>query len=503
MVIRTKGILPAFDISTNDFNGFLDETVGENGERDLFGVKTNANGKIDKSLLESAGIIDGVAGPDIVAGDTLGTNFHGNFAPSKIDKLNVPSQSYNASFISIRKFDTDRAFYVTQDTSAVALKHGLYDFDESDNTLAIDDKGATTTAYFSAGNRNAICRSYATNKVVVFQTIAGVATTIRCTHYTIAGSVVTEDNTADIVLTGVTSIIQLDAVQIGTSKFAITARTAGAITPQILVALTITADVPTWGTHIVLSTSMKQSKLLKIADDKFVAVNNWVQDNTDTRVQAFSVSGTTITSGAELILNATPDFVADLILVDTDKFLVVDKGNDAYLITLSVLVATLQDTENSGENGEFIKTIGVTDFWLLSDSGAVRKITVTGNSLNTTLETIGLIVGPEAKTDSFDNLINMGDFLYFTGQTGFTTGTVTKWTSRHAGDGTVGFAQNNALSGLSVSVLNNGLDENQVGLVPGTTYVVLAPDGILTPTNTIVNADDRPIYAVSETSAII
>jgi len=344
-----------------------------------------------------------------------------------------------------------------------------------------------------------------TDKFIVFYLEDASTTIIKYRIGTVSGTTITFGSAATFA-TGATAISSLVCDQISTDKGIIFYGAATVINSR-LIAFTASGTVATAGTPLAIGTTIDNEvqypMIRKVATDKFIIACD--SGNTASNYcQIGTLSGTTITLGTETVFSANDDF-----------------GNSSYTMKIvspsDNVVIIIHSKAGSGIGETVVGTISGTtptfgtpvagsqyDIGLYSPSSSsffvgngVQRF-VTGYTFSgTTITSIG-IVNYVQDTQCYIKMDNG----YYVGVEA--TGTTLNVHIEGMSNNFIGIAQSTVSKGASVDVLVEGIDANQSALIPGGNYLVSSAGLTLQSSSATLNTvNDSYVLALSATQILV
>lgn len=328
-----------------------------------------------------------------------------------------------------------------------------------------------------------------TDKFVLFYVLDATKTVVRYKVGTVSGTTITLGSETTLFTTGAGDVTSLGVAKGDTD--------AGLITigygSTSAVAFTLSGTTLTSGTPVVLAANLGSGNgVTKIDTNKYaIAAQSGY-------VAAATVSGTTITVGTEVQFGATVTAFLDFKSNTTDTFVILyTRASNQRLRAGTVSGTTITlGTEIDLTVATSLIVDSSTQLYVFRSSNlSLRSIGISGSTLTdngTIMQTFG--------TSSLNYLTTDGGYWVGIGSSSTTLTIVLKGMSNNF----IGFAQSTVSAGQSVTVITKGLDANQSGLVAGNAYKVT--DGALSFVSSGVSlstlADVDVVKAVSATSVI-
>lgn len=356
----------------------------------------------------------------------------------------------------------------------------------------------TTDSSQLEGGYTDIC-TISTDKFVVSYRSNADNTIIKAVVCTVSGTTITvgtpqtiKDYAATINLS---SICKLD-----TDKFAIFTEDTSA-THEVF-ACTVSGTVITVGTPVATGANIVNQVIATQLD-----TNKFVLYSAGEYVQIFTVSGTTITAGAQQVagsLNADGTLGKYDCVSHTTNAFVCKAGNSHAVATVSGTVATF---------GANISTDGDYGYLYVVDSTNVRHFgnnstQIANIAISGTVGTVTIISNSRFGHASHHGASRHG--LFITGNGYWVLAYIDTNAIRFFIEGMsiqfLGVAQSTVSRGASVSVLMRGVDSNQSGLVIGETYAVGAGGALTLQASTVTDETATTanlVKAISATSILI
>jgi len=340
------------------------------------------------------------------------------------------------------------------------------------------DSGITPVA----GGKNMTVVKLDTDKFMVLWVSDSSASNLFCVIGTISGLAITL--TTPILVTSAGSAIStseaIEADFISTDKVAIIYKCATTANSRALV-VTVSGTTPTAGTPIALGANTQANQISiikKIATDKFVIL---CQNTTNSvYAQVGTISGSTITLGTEQQISTTTSVIEQGVFTANSHItngFVLSFKRDASNINIqactvsgtTITVGTPQTLATYSSATCRIFSISATEILVSDMTNTANEKRIKGYTLSGTVFTA--INGYLNKASQFrmtgQVLLDSGDWLAFN----IDATNVNAWIYGMSNN-FIGVAQNTATKGNPVTVLVNGIDSNQSGLVTGNYYQV-------------------------------
>ena len=447
---------------------------------------------------DSSGVgstISVVANEDLTAGTPVGIS---NLLDDTVAKASYISRTVTTpSSTGIGKainIGTDKIalLYNKASTSEMWLVIGT--LNTSTNTFTFGTEVQVTGAITSVDNNWDITKL---DTDVVAITYAETATAAECKLViaTISGTTITL-GTPQTAVTAGSNVTGNSICTLATDKGVISYMVQGS---QVFsIAFTVSGTVATFGSAVSADANLANGiiRSVKLDTDKFViAVSNYAQVGT--------LSGTSITMGSALqVLSSYTTANTDLVQAGTNKFIYKAAptgggSKNAVACSVSGTTITAGSQINSGVASGliYISDTEIYDAAVSSSTPTLKKLTLSGTTLTDIGTVIGLFLGASSLRSP---LISIGSYwigidLNATTITYYVLGMSNNF---------IGFAQNSASKGGTVTVLTTGIDSNQTGLIPGSYYQV--SQGELTRINTFEFTDQANeldiVKAINSTS---
>lgn len=346
-----------------------------------------------------------------------------------------------------------------------------------------------------------------TDKFIVFYREDASLTIIKYRVGTVSGTTITFGS-ATTFTTGADTVSYIVCDQISTDKGVMFY--AGATTTNSrIIAFTVSGTTATAGTPIAIGTTIDDNLgngvgIKKVATDKFIFCAD-TGGATSNLCQVGTISGTTITLGTETAFSTTDNMTSSTYGV--------------RIVNPSDNVVVIQHTNNSNIGETVVGTISGTtptfgtpvtgnqyDHWIYADTSSsvlvgnvnndwVSKFTFSG----TTLTSIGKVIYALMSSAQYVLGMDSGYFIALNSNS-----TSLSYYIQGMSNNFVGIAQGTVSKGASVVVITGGIDSNQSGLIPGGQYLVDA--GTLTfssNTATQNTVNDKYLLALSATQVLI
>lgn len=327
-----------------------------------------------------------------------------------------------------------------------------------------------------------------TDKFIIFYVLDATKTVVRYKVGTVSGTTITLDAETTLFTTGAGDVSSLSAAKGATD--------AGLVTigygSTSAVAFTVSGTTLTSGTPVALAANLGSASVIKIDTNKYAITSQAGY------VAAATVSGTTITVGTEVQFGVTVTSFFDFKSNTTDSFVILyTRATTQRLIAGTVSGTTITlGSEIDLTTATKLIVDSSTQLYIQRDSNlSLRSIGISGNTLTdngVVMQTFGVA--------SLKYLTADGGYWLGIGTNASTLTIVLKGMSNNF----IGFAQSSVSAGQSVTVITKGQDANQSGLVAGNAYKVT--DGALSFVSSGVSlstlADIDIVKAVSATSVI-
>lgn len=464
--------------------------------------KLEANGKLDPAFIPGT-VVDFVSEENLTAGMPVGISimpgetvararrYHTSFAHGITSPLFNESNPQRWCAIG-----GDKIVLITYTAAAAdTLFAQVVDYD-SDTLTAIPGTALAVATAFNPIDttlRGATVCKLGTDKFIVFYLLDSSTTVVKCRVGTVSGTTITfgAEQTAFTAGSTVATSESFNADFIGTDKCALLVKSA---TTSTVTAFSVSGTVATAGTSVALGINTNANtpaELRRIAADKFVVAT--VVNSTNVYAQVFTLSGTTITAGAEVQLyNSTSEtYRPQLSLCSpADNVFVFRWARSAAAFTLNLVACTVSGTvitvgtvrTNLGPiGGGSVVAMSATRLILTGGFSTsylnIYELTLSGTTIS---GTPGTFVG---------NRQTPGWMLFLISDNGKLIGlqinntTAFKYWIEGMSNNLIGIVQNTVSRGGSAKVLVKGIDTNQADLIPGSHYVVSDSEnagGILT-----------------------
>lgn len=346
-----------------------------------------------------------------------------------------------------------------------------------------------------------------TDKFAVFYREDASTTIIKYRVGTVSGTTITF-GTAATFFTGGTASDYVRCDQISTNKGIVFVGCL-TVTDSRLIAFTVSGTVITAGTPLAIGTTIDNNigamGIKKIATDKFIIAADSGSTSSN-YCQVGTLSGTTITLGTETVFSANDNFSSNTYGV--------------RIVNPSDNVVVIQHTDNTNIGETVVGTVSGTtptfgtpvagnqyDHWIYADSSSsvlvgnvngdyVSKFTFSGTTLTSVGQVINRIMSSPTAIVGMDN----GYFIVLQ-----SSSTSLVYYIQGMSNNFCGIAQSTVSKGASLPVLLSGAyDSSQANLIPGGSYLIsnggLTFQGSGATDNTV---DDSNVLALSATQILL
>lgn len=497
------GLLNGQTIDQSDFIKAADkDPVPANDENRV--PQLESNGKLDPAFIPGT-VVDFLAEENLTAGMPVGISimpgetvararrYHTSFAHGIVSPLFNESVPQRWCPIG-----GDKIVLITYTAAAAdTLFAQVVDYDQ-DTLIAIPGTAAAVaTAFNPAGSgllTATVCK-LGTDKFIVFYLLDSSTTVVKCRVGTVSGTTITfgAEQTAFTAATTVATSESFNADYIGTDKCVLLVKAATASSTAVT-AFSVSGTVATAGTSVTTGGNNQlnfASYITRIATDKFVIVTTVT--SLLTYAQVFTLSGTTITAGAETLLaNTTSETNRPHMSLcsPADNVFVFRWCRSAVGNTLNLVACTVSGTTI---------TVGTvrTDLGAIGGGSIVAKsatrLILTGGYNSSFLNIYELTLSGTTITGTPGTFVGNRQFggymLFLNSDNGKLIGlqinntAAFKYWIEGMSNNLVGIVQNSVTKGGTAKVLIRGVDTNQIGLIPGSHYVILDTEnagGVLT-----------------------
>ena len=434
-------------------------------------------------------------------------------APSNLSVSSASHGIPNTSSVGLRQKNTcaiggDKFVSITDSTdSSGTLYAQVGSINTSTNVLTLGTAAvaATTITPYATGGvlQNACICKLDTDKFIVFYLLDASTTVIKYRVGTVSGTTITfgTEATATTAASTLTTSSAFISETIGTDKGVFVYKAGTSANSRIL-AFTVSGTVATFGTPVALGAGNQSFTALeairKIGTDKFVLVT---ASDPNIYSQVGTISGTTITLGSEVTTSVTSvnqNVPITIISPATDVY-IVSTGITAGGNSNNIVAFSVSGTVPTPGTGLVVST-GLSSTIIFKDTTSsylfdgsnndVKIITRSGTTL--TLNSTSI---KEFTSASFDTCLLLDNNYPIAIKE--TATTVTVWIYGMSNN-FIGFAQSAVSAGQQVAVAYRGIDANQSGLTAGAAY--LPTGGALVITDNIFTTNT--IKAISATEVI-
>ncbi len=369
---------------------------------------------VQPSQLEYATVISAIAEEDITANDLVGAATFVSQSDLRVSR--AARTRFNATFpsqvdnvVKMIPLDSSRIFVLYQTTSGSVLSGVVVTYSESTNQItAVGSKVDFATAALN----NVDACLLATDKVAVTYNYTSTNTVIRVRPATISGSTITmgTEQTA-ITASSAVGTSGLQIKQMATDKAVLYVFTSGTPANSRLIAFTVSGTTITPGAAVTPTSNLRtsQSNLLRLDTDKFILV---FSGSSTGYANVGTIATTTITLTSEQTFTtggATTNATDIACEVATNKIVVAYRttGSDPAnaLVAISVPSTTISvgtpNTSFTSSNGNVFSQV-TTDEVLMNIKNAeqVYQLTFSGTNITCTLASTYSQLTTNA-TDSF------------------------------------------------------------------------------------------------------
>lgn len=434
-------------------------------------------------------------------------------APSNLSVSSASHGIPNTSSVGLRQKNTcaiggDKFVSITDSTdSSGTLYAQVGSINTSTNVLTLGTAAvvATTITPYAINSvlQNACICKLDTDKFIVFYLLDASTTVIKYRVGTVSGTTITFGTEATATTAASTLVTSSGFISetIGTDKGVFVYKAGTSANSRIL-AFTVSGTVATFGTPVALG-AVNQSftsveAIRKIGTDKFVLVT---ASDPNIYSQVGTISGTTITLGSEVTTSVTSvnqNVPITIISPATDVY-IVSTGITAGGNSNNIVAFSVSGTVPTPGTGLVVLT-GVSSTIVFKDTtnsylfdgsnNDVKIITRSGTTLTLSSTSI-----KEFTSANFDTCLLLDNNYPIAIKE--TATTVTVWIYGMSNN-FIGFAQSTVSAGQQVAVAYRGIDTNQSGLTAGAAY--LPTGGALVITDNIFTTNT--IKAISATEVI-
>lgn len=425
-------------------------------------------------------------------------------APSNLSISSASHGIPNTSSVVLRQKNTcaiggDKFVSITDSTdSSGTLYAQVGSINTSTNVLTLGTAAVvatTITPYgISSVLQNACICKLDTDKFIVFYLLDASTTVIKYRVGTVSGTTITfgTEATATTAASTLATSSGFISETIGTDKGVFVYKAGTSANSRIL-AFTVSGTVATFGTPVALGavnqTFTSVEAIRKIDTDKFVLVT---ANDPNIYSQVGTISGTTITLGSEVTTSVTSvnqNVPITIISPATDVYIVstgiTAGGNSNNIVAFSVSGTVPTPGTGlvvlTGISSTIVFKDTTTSYLFDGSNNDVKIITRSGTTLTLSSTSI-----KEFTSANFDTCLLLDNNYPIAIKESATT--VTVWIYGMSNN-FIGFAQSTVSAGQQVAVAYRGIDTNQTGLTAGAAYLptggaLVITDNIFT-TNTI------------------
>lgn len=446
----------------------------------LTAVSTNINTTLTANVDLTAGAPVGIA--NITGGVTKARK---NISTTTLDATTAGSYDMSSPI------GGNKLITMTTNASPLTVNLSVTTISTTTQTVTSGTSLVATGTLFGSSSPTVV--GIDTDKFIIFYTLNATQSVINYKVGTVSGTTITLGTEQTLyTIGGGQTALDLSSAKGDTSAGIVTILSN--VGQSYAIAFTISGTTLTSGTPLTLSGNVQGADTVtKISTNKYSIIAG-----TTGYAAVLSVSGTTITAGTEVQYGATVTAFTEMKSNTTDSFaLLYERAGNTRLRagTVSGTVITFGSEINLSVGNSLIVD-SATQFYVFRSSDlSLRSISISGNTLtdNGTIMQTFAIVG----------------MYYLTTDNGYFVGILTDTTTltivlKGMSNNFIGFAQSTVSAGASVTVITKGLDANQSGLVAGNTYQIV--NGALTFVSSIKNvtllSELDIVKAVSATSVI-